>query len=99
LLHRGIRRLSDCQCGVVAGSTAVEVVMARFRVELAQSIVETAVVYVEATNAQQAEELALEWAGTGEPVEAGPVKVIADWRFKRPRRGGHRGSQCNGAKP
>jgi hypothetical protein len=24
----------------------------------------------------------LEWAGTGEPVEAEPVKVIADWKFK-----------------
>jgi hypothetical protein len=45
--------------------------MARFRVELVQSIVETAVLFVEATNAAQAEELALEFAETGEPVETG----------------------------
>jgi len=38
--------------------------MARFRVELVQSIVETAIVFVEATNEQQAEELALELAWT-----------------------------------
>ena len=49
--------------------------MARYRVELVQSIVETAIVFVEATNEQQAEELALELAGTGEPVDA-------EWRFK-----------------
>jgi hypothetical protein len=48
--------------------------MARFRVELVQSIVETAVVFVEATNEQQAEELVLELAVTGEPD--------AEWRFK-----------------
>jgi hypothetical protein len=50
--------------------------MTRFRVELVQTVVETAIVFVEATDAQQAEELALEWAGTGEPVEA------EDWKFK-----------------
>jgi hypothetical protein len=66
----------------LAGTTAVEVVMATYRIELVQSIVETCVVYVETTNAQQAEDLALEWAGTGEPAEAEPVKVIADWKFK-----------------
>jgi len=49
--------------------------MARFRVELVQTVVETAVLFVEATIEQQAEELALELAGTGEPVDA-------EWRFK-----------------
>jgi hypothetical protein len=33
--------------------------MARFRVELVQTVVETAVVWIEANNEQQAEELAL----------------------------------------
>jgi hypothetical protein len=59
----------------LANSTAAEVVMATYRVELVQSIVETAIVFVEATNEQQAEELALELAVTGEPVDA-------EWRFK-----------------
>jgi len=47
--------------------------MARFRVELVQSVVETAVVWIEANNEQEAEELALQQVTTG----AG-----ADWRFK-----------------
>jgi hypothetical protein len=84
-----VARLHRNECGVAAlhrsalvHSTAVEgSLMARFRVELVQSVVETCVVYVEATNAQQAEQLALEWAGTGEPV-AELANVIADWRFK-----------------
>jgi hypothetical protein len=50
---------------------AVEgVLMTRFRVELTQSVVETAVVYVEANNQQEAEELALGGmvgAGVGAP--------------------------------
>ena len=49
--------------------------MPRFRIELVQSVVETTVVWIEANNEQQAEELALELAGTGEPVDA-------EWRFK-----------------
>jgi len=57
--------------------------MARFRVELVQSIIETAVIWIEANNEQEAADLALEAAGIGE-VEVGvsPVKVIADWKFK-----------------
>jgi hypothetical protein len=47
--------------------------MARFRVELIQSIVETAVVWLEATNEQQAEELALAQVTTGSGAE---------WKFK-----------------
>jgi len=39
--------------------------MARFRVELVQSIIETAVIWIEANNAAQAEELALSQATTG----------------------------------
>jgi hypothetical protein len=62
----------------LANSTAVEVVMARFRVELAQTVVETAIVFVEATDARAAEDLALEIAGAGEP----PAEVITDWKFK-----------------
>ena len=49
--------------------------MATYRVELVQTIIETAVVFVEANNEQQAEELALELAHTGEPDDA-------RWRFK-----------------
>jgi hypothetical protein len=47
--------------------------MATFRVELIQTVVETAVVWIEANNEQQAEELALAQVTTG----AG-----AEWRFK-----------------
>ena len=45
----------------------------RFRVELVQTVVETCIVFVEATNAQQAEDLALAQITTGSG---------ADWRFK-----------------
>ena len=48
--------------------------MAKFQVELVQTVVETAVLFVEATIEQQAEELALELAVTGDPD--------AEWRFK-----------------
>jgi len=47
--------------------------MARFRVELVQTVVETAVVFVETTNEQQAEDLALAQVTTGSG---------ADWKFK-----------------
>ena len=47
--------------------------MARYRVELVQTVVETAVVWIEANNEQQAEELALAQVTTG---------VGAEWRFK-----------------
>ena len=47
--------------------------MARFRVELVQTVVEIAVVWIEANNEQQAEELALAQVTTG---------VGAEWRFK-----------------
>ena len=47
--------------------------MARFRVELIQTVVETAVVWIEANNEQQAEDLALQQVTTG----AG-----AEWKFK-----------------
>jgi siroheme synthase len=71
--------VSNFKCGVVVTQTAAEALMARFKVELVQTVVETAIVFVEATDAQQAEDLALEIAGTGEP----PVEVkITDWKFK-----------------
>ena len=47
--------------------------MATFRVELVQTVVETAVVWIEANNEEQAEELALAQVTTG----AG-----AEWKFK-----------------
>ena len=47
--------------------------MPRFRIELVQSVVETTVVWIEANNEQQAEDLALAQVTTG---------VGADWRFK-----------------
>ena len=46
--------------------------MARYRVELVQSVVETAVVWIEANNEQQAEHLALAQVTTGQGT---------DWRF------------------
>jgi hypothetical protein len=39
----------------LAYSRVVEVVMARFKVELAQTVIENAIVFVEATDAQAAE--------------------------------------------
>jgi hypothetical protein len=47
--------------------------MARFRVELIQTVVETAVVWLEANNESEAEELALQQVTTG---------VGAEWKFK-----------------
>jgi hypothetical protein len=47
--------------------------MARYRVELVQSVVETAVVWIEANNETEAEELALQQVTTG---------VGAEWKFK-----------------
>ena len=47
--------------------------MARYRVELVQSVVETAVCWIEANNEQQAEELALAQVTTGSGTE---------WKFK-----------------
>jgi hypothetical protein len=53
--------------------------MARFRVELAQTVVETAIVFVEATDAQAAQELALSGV-----MAAGlsPTALIAEWKLK-----------------
>jgi hypothetical protein len=45
--------------------------MARYRVELVQTVVETAVIWIEANNEQQAEELALAQVATG---------ADTDWR-------------------
>jgi hypothetical protein len=47
--------------------------MARFRVLLAQTVIERTTVWVEATNKQEAEDLALSRVTTGPG---------ADWRFK-----------------
>jgi len=47
--------------------------MARYRVELVQTVLERAVCWLEANNEQQAEELALAQAATGSGAE---------WRFK-----------------
>jgi len=47
--------------------------MARFRVLLAQTVIERVTVWVEATNKQEAEDLALAQVTTGPG---------ADWRFK-----------------
>jgi hypothetical protein len=71
-LHRGIRRLSDCQCDVVAYPKTAEGVMATYRVELSQTVVETAVLWIEANDQQEAKDLALE------RVEA---EADIEWRF------------------
>jgi hypothetical protein len=47
--------------------------MARYRVELVQTVVETAVVWIEANNEAEAEELALAQVTTGSGAE---------WKFK-----------------
>jgi hypothetical protein len=47
--------------------------MARFQVELVQSVVETCVVWLEANNEAEAEELALQEVTTGSGTE---------WKFK-----------------
>ena len=63
----------NLQRGVVASSTAVEgSLMARYRVELSQSVVETAVLWIEANDQQEAKDLALE------RVEA---EADIEWRF------------------
>jgi hypothetical protein len=80
LLHRGIRRLADCQRDVVVTQTAVEgSIMARYRVELSQTVIENAIVYIEANNQQEAEELALSGV-----MAAGlsPTALIAEWKLK-----------------
>src|SRR5262245_27526035 len=86
LLYRGLRRVSALLRSVVVSSAALEAaLMAHFRVELVQSIIETAVMWLEANSEAEAEEMALELAKTGEPgagIGASPVKVIADWKFK-----------------
>ena len=46
--------------------------MARYRVELAQTVIERATVWIEATNEQEAEEAALAQVTTGQGT---------DWRF------------------
>jgi hypothetical protein len=69
-LYRRLCGLSDCQLVVVATQTAVEALMARFRVELAQTVIERATVWLEANNADEAEKLALKESYHG------------DWRFK-----------------
>jgi hypothetical protein len=82
-----VARIHHRECGVaalhrsaLANSTAVEgSLMARFRVELAQTVVETATVYIEANNQQEAEELALSGV-----MAAGlsPTALIAEWKLK-----------------
>ena len=47
--------------------------MPSYRIELVQCVIETAVVWIEANNEQQAEELALAQAATGSGAE---------WKFK-----------------
>jgi hypothetical protein len=53
--------------------------MARYRVELSQTVIENAIVFVEATDAQAAEELALSGV-----MAAGlsPTALIAEWKLK-----------------
>jgi hypothetical protein len=53
--------------------------MARFRVELSQTVIENAIVYIEANNQQEAEELALSGV-----MAAGlsPTALIAEWKLK-----------------
>jgi hypothetical protein len=58
--------------------------MARFRVELAQTIIETAIVYIEANNQQEAEELALGGmvgAGVGAPCTVHRAAPAPDQGF------------------
>jgi hypothetical protein len=67
-----LRDVSNLQRGVVATQTAVEgSLMVRFRVELAQTVIERAIVWLEANNADEAEKLALKESTIG----------LADWRF------------------
>jgi hypothetical protein len=53
--------------------------MAQYRVELVQSVVETAAVYVEANSEQEAEELALNGVTA---AGLSPDALIAEWKFK-----------------
>jgi hypothetical protein len=78
-IHRRKCAVAALRRSTLVHSMAAEVVMARFKVELVQSVVETAVVYVEANNQKEAEELAL---GGVVAASVSPVEVMADWRFK-----------------
>jgi hypothetical protein len=74
LLHRGIRRLSALQRGVAVTQTAAEVVvMRRFKVELAQTVIERATVWIEASTEAEAAELkrqaAFRWLGDEAEVQ------------------------------
>jgi hypothetical protein len=53
--------------------------MATYRIELTQSVVETCIVFVEATDAQAAEDLVLSGV-----MAAGlsPTALIAEWKLK-----------------
>jgi hypothetical protein len=56
-LCRRLCGLSALQRGVVVTQTAVEALMARFKLELAQTVIERATVWLEANNPQEAEDL------------------------------------------
>jgi hypothetical protein len=71
-LCRRLCGLSALQRGVVVSQAAVEALMARFKLELAQTVIERATVWLEANNADEAEKLALKESTIG----------LADWRFK-----------------
>jgi hypothetical protein len=79
-LHRHERGMANlCRCALVSSTAAVEVVMATYRIELTQSVVETCIVFVEATDAQAAEDLVLSGV-----MAAGlsPTALIAEWKLK-----------------
>jgi hypothetical protein len=63
--------------------------MARYRVELSQTIIENAIVYVEANNQQEAEDLALGGmvgAGVGAPCTVRLQRLIRGfWKASSPR--------------
>jgi hypothetical protein len=52
--------------------------MTRYRVELAQTVIERAVVWIEATNKQQAEEAALAQVTTGQGTDIGAFNSVGD---------------------
>jgi hypothetical protein len=79
-IHRRKCGVAGFQCSALVSATAVEgSLMARYRVELSQTVIENAIVYIEANNQQEAEELALSGV-----MAAGlsPTALIAEWKLK-----------------
>jgi hypothetical protein len=80
-IHRRKCTVAGLHGSALAGSTAVEVVMPTYRVELAQTVIERATVWIEANTADEAERLALAesaigWAEFRFADSAGDIEVI-----------------------